>query len=144
MNYNDAVKQAFESAAWYAKQAANLASETRFLQLDLTVVSSIDVSETSISIYLDSASNREAQREFIHCAAQVFEVKDMEKTPNWNKSSLCASGRTSDDKYLTISGYVPPTCELVEVEEPVSDWQIKRAESLLATRTVKVKKVVCS
>jgi|SRR5689334_12052964 len=143
MDLNQTIKDAFEDAAWYARKAAAIASEIRLRDLDLTVVSSVDINDSGINFYLDQESSREAQRDFVFSVSRVFECGEMDKEPNWDKSTLRVSGCSVDEKYIDISGYVPPTCNLVEVEVPVDDYQIEQAKKILETKTRTVKRVVC-
>lgn len=147
MKLHEAIEMAASNASYYVKKAEYLAKEINLLsQLDLSVVSSVEISDWTVTFYIDNNSDREQQRAFVHAVARLYNA-ELEKSQNWDKSSLQATGYEQGDtskRSIRIYGYIPPTCNLVEVAEPASEYDLKQAEELLASKTRKSKKIVCS
>lgn len=95
----------------------------------------------------ESNSDKDLQP-LVHQLSQKFQIK-FEKEENYDGESLryeskLLSGETK--LYITVSGVVPKTCQIVETEVQISDEEIElaRQEALANVKTVRIdRKIVC-
>ena len=153
MNINDTIKDHMQMIKHHSEEAARLMQEENLFKLNLDVVSSVYVSSGTrqdITFYLNKDSDRQAQREFIFDLKRVYGV-EFKKEKSYSGESLELTGKTADGRLVEVYHYVPPTCQVMEEEVNLSDWeienatkQIEEAKILLTLGKKTVKKVVCS
>jgi hypothetical protein len=71
-----------------------------------------------------SPEDRIAQREFVHAVAEHFKVKLTKKKDDFTEG-IYLSGENPETGSVDIHGYLPPSCKLVPVEEPLSESEIR-------------------
>lgn len=149
MKLNERIKEVMDSIEFQTKEIKGLLGEENLQLLVLDVVSSISVDKEYVSFWINTESDRDEQRKFINQVARIYKVK-MSKEKSYWKSSLNCEGTTPEGRTINIYGYVPPTCQLVETEEDLKDYeieqaqkQIEKAQALLAAGKKVVKQVVC-
>jgi len=145
--FSDALNEAIESSKYHAETIGKAARLLAFMSSQ-NVPEEVMKTISSINVYTDSLYiNLSDKSKGSHAPIGLTKIfGDFKKTPSLDGKSLTLTASLPQDhpsglRFVSISGYLPDTCKLVQERVPISEDLKKQYEDMIQNGAVRFKTV---